>query len=72
MSDNKKRILLIFGLLLILIIITIIKKFTYKNTSNTISFNEIVVQNEEISNTSTNVEKIKVHITGEVNQPRIN
>ena len=72
MSDNKKRILLISGLLVILIIVIIIKNFTNEKTSNTVSFNDVLVKNEEISNNSIENEKIKVHITGEVNNPRTN
>ena len=69
MSDYKKKILLISVLLIILVTVIIIKKFTNEKTSNSVSFNDIIVQNEDISNSSEESEKIKVHITGEVNNP---
>lgn len=70
MSEKMKKIILISVLLLVLIIVIIIKKFENKNISNTVSFNEVVIQNEETSNTLEETETIKVHITGEVNNPR--
>lgn len=71
MTTNKKKILLIFGLLIILIIVIFSKKFKNDESSNQISFDEIITENK-ISNTTTVSETIKVHITGEVNNPRIN
>ena len=68
MIKNKKKILLIF-IIIVLIIIIFIKNFTNKKELNQISYNEILIENE-ISNTKSSIETIKVHITGEVNNPR--
>ena len=73
MITNYKKILLFSGIIITLIIILFIKNFLNQKNSNQISYNEILTQNEDenkISNTENSIETIKVHITGEINNPR--
>ena len=70
MSTFLKKILLVSGTLIVLIIVILTKKHLKEKASNKISYNDIIVQNEEVTNTSSEIEKIKVHVTGEVNNPR--
>ena len=73
MITNYKKILLFSGITAIIIIIIFIKNFLNQKNSNQISYNELLAQNEDenkISNTENSIETIKVHITGEINNPR--
>ena len=73
MITNYKKILLFSGIIAIIIIIIFIKNFLNQKNSNQISYNELLAQNEDenkISNTENSIETIKVHITGEINNPR--
>ena len=71
MQLDKKKILLIFGIMIIMIIIFITKNYTNKNNYEQLEFNDVISENKiEISNETNKInEKIKVHIIGEVNNP---
>lgn len=74
MQIEKKRILLISGVFIILILIVYIRNFNNNNNNNyeKISFNDVINEtNIKTSNSENTIEdeKIKVHIIGEVNNP---
>ena len=71
MQLDKKKILIIFGIIIIIIIIFIFKNYTNKNNYEQLEFNDVISENKiEISNETNKIdEKIKVHIIGEVNNP---
>ena len=71
MQLDKKKILIIFGIIIIIIIIFIFKNYTNKNNYEQLEFNDVISENKiEISNETSKIdEKIKVHIIGEVNNP---
>ena len=71
MQLDKKKILIIFGIIIIIITISIFKNYTNKNNYEQLEFNDVISENKiEISNETNKIdEKIKVHIIGEVNNP---
>lgn len=71
MQLDKKKILIIFGIIIIIIIIFIFKNYTNKNNYEQLEFNDVISENKsEVSNETNKIdEKIKVHIIGEVNNP---
>ncbi len=73
MQIDKKKILTFIGILIFTIIIIIFKSFNKTENQNKINYNEISSnskQEKPLENISI-VEKIKIHITGEVNNPGI-
>ena len=68
---NKKKIIFISILFIILIIVIFIKKFNKSDEDyNQMTFNDVVGESAENKITEEKVEeKIKVHITGEVKNP---
>ena len=73
MQIDKKKILTFIGILIFTIIIIIFKSFNKTENQNKINYSEISSnskQEKSLENVSI-VEKIKIHITGEVNNPGI-
>lgn len=71
MKIDKKKIILVLAILTIALLI-IISSISKKNdTSNDFSFNDVTKENttEIIKEEASKIEKIKIHIAGEVNSP---
>ena len=76
MQFDKKKILSFIVMIIIIIVIIIGQKLSNINTTksqNKLDYNEISSKeiSENLVNTILTEEKIKIHITGEVNNPGI-